>query len=161
MPTAMANNSNVTAIEMDPLTGMILRHLFPTAETKIAPFEKTRLPENNYDLVISNVPFGDIVIFDPQLENSAEKLYAKASNNLHNYFIAKSILLARPGGLVAVITSRFTLDNAQASGIRELMDQECNFLGAVRLPDNAFRANAGTDVVADIIFCKKKKPGNT
>lgn len=159
MPKPIADASEVTAIEMDPLTGMILRQLFPTAETKIAPFEKTRLPENSYDLVLSNIPFGGVAVYDPQLENQGNPTFTKASNNLHNFFFAKAILLARPGGMIAFITSRYTLDNAQPSGVRELMEKNCEFLGAVRLPDNTFRGSAGTDVVADIIFLRKSDTG--
>lgn len=159
MPPEIANSSTVTAIEMDPLTGMILRRLFPTAETRVAPFEKTVLTENTFDLILSNVPFGNTAVYDPQMENNPDRSFTDASNNLHNYFFAKSILLARPGGLIALVTSRFTLDNAQAAGVRKLMNGTCEFIGAVRLPDLAFRSNAGTDVVADIILLRKAGPG--
>jgi N12 class adenine-specific DNA methylase len=155
MPESIANNSNVTAIEMDMATGKILQRLFPTAETHITGFEKINLPENHFDLVISNIPFGDVAIYDTQLERHRDKRFAAAADNIHNYFFAKSMLLTKPGGMVAFVTSRYTMDNSQNNGIRELMKDTCDFVGAIRMPDNAFKANAGTEVVADIIFLRK------
>jgi N12 class adenine-specific DNA methylase len=155
MPIDMANSSEVTAIEMDRTTGKILQRLFPTAESHIIGFEKLHLPENNYDLIVSNVPFGAIHIYDPQLANLKDKSYKSASSNIHNYFFAKSMLLTKPGSMIAFITSRYTLDSQQNKDIRDLMDKTCEFCGAVRLPDNAFLANAGTQVVSDIIFLRK------
>lgn len=155
MPQEMATASNVTAIEMDICSGMILQKLFPTAETMITGFEKTTFLENHYDLVISNIPFGDVPVFDKQLANHRDKSYQEAADNIHNYFFAKSMLLTRPGGLIAVITSRYTLDSTQNKNIRELIHNKAAFLGAIRLPDTAFKSNAGTEVVSDIIFLKK------
>jgi N12 class adenine-specific DNA methylase len=155
MPIDMANNSDVTAIEMDRTTGKILQKLFPTAETHITGFEKINLPEDNYDLIISNIPFGAVPIYDQQLANLKDKSYKNASNNIHNYFFAKSILLAKPGSMIAFLTSRYTMDSKEDKGIRELMNDACEFAGAIRLPDNAFYANAGTQVVSDIIFLRK------
>lgn len=155
MPERMAEESNVTAIEMDQLTGRILQKLYPTAETRITGFEKINLPENNFDLIISNVPFGDVPVFDTQLANHKDKAYQGACDNIHNYFFAKSLLLAKPGGLIVFITSRYTLDSSQNKNIRELLNDKASFLGAIRLPNTAFKANAGTEVVSDIIFLKK------
>lgn len=155
MPWQMATASDVTAIEMDTCTGMILQKLFPTATTHITAFEKINLPENHFDLIISNIPFGDVPIFDTQLAKHKDKSYREASNNIHNYFFAKSLLLAKPGALIALITSRYTLDSTQNKSIRELIQNKAAFLGAIRLPDTAFKANAGTEVVSDIIFLKK------
>jgi hypothetical protein len=155
MPVDMANNSDVTAIEMDRITGKILQKLFPTAETHIKGFEKISLPEDHYDLVLSNIPFGAVPIYDQQLANLKDKNYKNASNNIHNYFFAKSILVAKPGSMIAFITSRYTMDSKEDKGIRELMNDACEFAGAIRLPDNTFYANAGTQVVSDIIFLRK------
>ena len=155
MPIDMANNSDVTAIEMDRTTGKILQKLFPTAETHITGFEKINLPEDHYDLVISNIPFGAVPIYDQQLANLKDKSYRNASNNIHNYFFAKSILLAKPGSMIAFLTSRYTMDSKEDKGIRDLMNENCEFAGAIRLPDNAFYGNAGTQVVSDIIFLRK------
>ncbi|MDQ2719363.1 MAG: hypothetical protein M3Z26_06320 [Bacteroidota bacterium] len=155
MPVDMANSSEVTAIEMDRTTGKILQRLFPTAETHITGFEKLALPENNYDLIISNIPFGSVPIYDAQLTNLKDKRYKDASGNIHNYFFAKSMMLAKPGSMIAFITSRYTLDSQQNKDIRDLMNDTCEFCGAIRLPDNTFQANAGTQVVSDIIFLRK------
>jgi hypothetical protein len=155
MPVDMANSSEVTSVEMDRTTGKILRRLFPTAETYITGFEKMNLPENHFDLIISNIPFGTVPIYDSQLANLKDKRYKEASSNIHNYFFAKSILLAKPGSMIAFITSRYTLDSQQNKGIRDLMSDTSEFCGAIRLPDNAFLANAGTQVVSDIIFLRK------
>lgn len=155
MPVDIANGSDVTAIEMDRVTGMILKRLFPTAETHITGFEKFIAPEDHYDLVVSNVPFGDVAIYDTQLSALKDKRYNEASTNIHNFFFAKAILSAKPGGMIAFITSRYTLDGQMNSSMRELIDSSCQFCGAIRLPDNAFQANAGTQVVSDIIFLKK------
>src|ERR1019366_805605 len=155
MPIDIANNSEVTAIEMDRTTGKILQRLFPTAETHITGFEKLNLPENHFDLTISNIPFGSVSIYDLQLANLKDKRYKDASSNIHNYFFAKSILLAKPGSMIAFITSRYTLDSQQNKDIRDLIHDTCEFCGAIRLPDNAFQGNAGTQVVSDIIFLRK------
>ncbi|HET7116099.1 MAG TPA: helicase-related protein [Hanamia sp.] len=155
MPVDMANHSEVTAIEMDRVTGKILQKLFPTAETYITGFEKINLPENHFDLVISNIPFGSVPVYDTQLAALKDKRYKEASGNIHNYFFAKSMLLAKPGAMIAFITSRYTLDGQQNNGIRDLMNDTCEFCGAIRLPDNAFLANAGTQVVSDIVFLRK------
>lgn len=159
MPMEMANGSEVTAIEMDWITGKILQRLFPTAETHITGFEKIALPDNHYDLIISNVPFGSVPIYDPQLSALKDKRFKEASGNIHNYFFAKSIHLAKPGSMVAFITSRYTLDSQQNQDIRNLINDTCEFCGAIRLPDNAFQANAGTQVVTDLIFLRKFELG--
>jgi N12 class adenine-specific DNA methylase len=161
MPLAMANNSEVTAIEMDIATGKILQCLFPTANTYITGYEKLHLPENSFDLIVSNIPFGDITIYDTQLVKHKNNHFKTAANNIHNYFFAKSILLAKPGGMIAFIASRYTLDSQQNSDVRKLMQDNCIFLGAIRLPDSAFKINAGTEVVSDIIFLKKFDIGET
>lgn len=159
IPSGMAERSQLTAIEMDRCTGKILQQLYPIAETRITALEKINLPENHFDLVISNVPFGDVPVFDPQLANHRDKSYQEAATNIHNYFFAKSLLLAKQGAMIALITSRYTLDSTQNDAVRRLMADKALFLGAIRLPDTAFKANAGTEVVADIIFLKKFEPG--
>ncbi len=146
---------------MDTCTGMILQKLFPTATTYINRFEKQDFPSGQFDLVISNVPFGETPVFDPALANLNDKSYYKASSNIHNYFFAKSLLLLKPGGIMAMITSRYTMDSVQNSNVRSLIAEKSRFVGAIRLPDSAFRSNAGTEVVADIIFLQKPYPGET
>jgi hypothetical protein len=112
--------------------------------------EQTNLPKEHYDLIVSNVPFGEVPIYDSNLD----KKYLEAADNIHNYFFAKSIALAKPGGMIAFLTSRFTLDS-QNTKLRQLINDNCLFCGAVRLPDTAFANNAGTEVVTDLIFLKK------
>jgi N12 class adenine-specific DNA methylase len=155
MPHQMATASQITAIEMDVCTGTILKKLFPTATTYVNRFEKQDLPINQFDLVVSNIPFGETPIFDPRLANLKDKSYYRSCNNIHNYFFAKSLLLLKPGGILAMITSRYTLDSVKNGNIRDLIAGNAQFLGAIRLPDTAFKANAGTEVVADIIFLQK------
>ena len=161
MPISIAGNSNITAIEVDTLPGQILANLFPLTNVLIKGFEQSNLPENSFDLIISNVPFGNIHLYDKLLENNPDKRFRNASGNIHNYYFAKSILLAKPGGLIAFLTSRYTLDSSKSQEIRELMNENTEFLGAIRLPDTAFKAQAGTEVVTDIIFLRKFQTGET
>ncbi len=155
MPVEMAGNSEVTAVEMDTITGKVLRQLFPTAQVHVRGFEKTPLPPAGFDLILSNIPFGDVPIHDSQITALRDNRFLKASDSLHNFFFAKSLLLAKPGAMIALVTSRYTLDSTKGEDLRRLIHDTAEFLGAIRLPDNAFRANAGTDVVTDIIFLKK------
>ncbi|MGE9310892.1 Eco57I restriction-modification methylase domain-containing protein [Niabella sp. CJ426] len=155
MPREISEKSSITAVEMDECTGKILQKLYPLSEIRIAPFEQVRLPEEHYDLIISNVPFGDVKVYDPQLEQRADKRFSQSSASLHNYFFAKSLLLARPGAIIAMVTSRYTLDSNAAENLRSLIADEALFLGALRLPDTTFKGLAGTEVVADIIFLQK------
>jgi len=155
MPREIAANSSITAVEMDECTGKILQKLYPLSEIRISPFEQLRLPEDHYDLIISNVPFGEVRVFDPQLEQRADKRFSHSSTSIHNYFFAKSLLLAKPGAIIAMVTSRYTLDSNASENLRSLIADEALFLGAIRLPDTTFKGLAGTEVVADIIFLQK------
>ncbi len=140
-----------TAGELDSVTGRILGLLYPEAAVNVGPFETARLPDGFYDLAISNVPFGDYPANDPSPR------YARARRSIHDYFFARSLDLVRPGGVVAFITSRFTLDKI-LSGSRDLYAEKGAFLGAIRLPDTAFKGNAGTEVVTDVIFMRRLMP---
>lgn len=155
MPINLADKSNVTAIEMDIASGKILSKLFPTVNSHINGFEKTVLPENSFDLILSNIPFGDMKVFDKQLKNNADKSFFDNSNSIQNFFFAKSIMLAKPGGMIGFITSRYSLDNQQNDGFRNMISDNCEFVGAIRLPDSTFKSNAGTEAVADLIFLRK------
>ncbi len=145
MPEAMAANSQVTAVELDNLSGRILKKLYPSAAVTIAGFETTK-EKNHYDLAVGNVPFGQIKVNDPSLN--------RHNFSVHNYFFAKALEEVRPGGLIAFITSRYTMDS-QSSAARRYIAQRADLLGAVRLPNTAFR-NAGTEAVADILFLQKR-----
>ena len=138
---------NVYGVELDSISGRIAKQLYPENSIAIQGFETTDYPESFFDCVIGNVPYGAYQVPD--------RKYDRYHFMVHDYFIAKSLDLVRPGGVVAVITSSGTLDKKDAS-VREYLANRADLLGAIRLPNNAFRKNAGTDVVADILFLQKR-----
>lgn len=144
-------DSRLYGVELDSITGRIAKQLYQKASVTIDGFEKTAYPSDFFDVVIGNVPFGNYSVVD--------KKYDRYHFQIHDYFLAKSIDQVRPGGVVAVITSSGTMDKQNASA-REYLAERADLLGAIRLPNNAFRRNAGTDVVADILFLQKREsPG--
>ena len=145
LPDSMAD-SRLYGVELDSITGRIAQKLYPQADITVAGFETTDR-RDFYDLAVGNVPFGQYKVND--------KAYNKLGFSIHNYFFAKAIDQVRPGGVVAFVTSRYTLDSKDSSA-RKHMAERADLLGAIRLPNNAFRANAGTDVVSDIIFLQKR-----
>ena len=145
-------NIKFTGVELDPITGKIARALYPSADIRIQGFEETVLPEDSFDLAIGNVPFANFKPTDPK--------YNKPGYSLHNYFFAKSLALTKPGGYMAFITSSFTMDAVNPS-FRKAMAESADLVGAVRLPNTAFKGNAGTEVVTDLIILRKRKPGET
>lgn len=159
MPESMSKGSQFTAIELDGLTGAILKQLQPLADTYVKGFQETSLPEGHYDLVISNVPYGQNGVYDPTFKSKKDKRYNTASQSIHNYFFAKALDLVRPGGVIAFITSRYTLDSTVNTEVRELLGDHAEFMGAIRMPDTTFKGNAGTAVVADVIFLRKYDVG--
>ena len=146
LPESMAG-SRLYGVELDSISGRIAKQLYPKADITVAGFETTDR-RDFYDLAIGNVPFGQYQVND--------KAYNKLGFNIHNYFFAKSLDQVRPGGVVAFVTSRYTMD-AKDSTVRRYLAQRAELLGAIRLPNNAFRANAGTDVVSDILFLQKRE----
>ena len=138
--------SKLYGVELDSITGRIAKQLYPKADITIAGFETTDR-RDFYDLAIGNVPYGQYQVND--------RAYNKLNFNIHNYFFAKSLDQVRPGGVVAFLTSRYTMDSKDST-VRRYLAQRAELLGAIRLPNNAFRANAGTDVVSDIIFLQKR-----
>ena len=145
LPDSM-QSSRLYGVELDSITGRIAQKLYPEANIKVAGFETTDR-RDFYDLAVGNVPFGNYKVND--------KAYNKLNFSIHNYFFAKAIDQVRPGGVVAFVTSRYTLDSKDSSA-RKHIAERADLLGAIRLPNNAFRANAGTDVVSDIIFLQKR-----
>ena len=145
LPTSMAD-SRLYGVELDSITGRIAKKLYPQADITVAGFETTDR-RDFYDLAVGNVPFGQYKVND--------KAYSKLGFSIHNYFFAKAIDQVRPGGVVAFVTSRYTMDSKDSTA-RKHMAERADLLGAIRLPNNAFRANAGTDVVSDIIFLQKR-----
>ena len=139
-------NSHLYGVELDSISGRIAQQLYPKANITVAGFETTDR-RDFYDLAVGNVPFGQYQVRD--------KAYDKLNFSIHNYFFAKALDQVRPGGVVAFVTSRYTMD-AKDSTVRRYLAQRAELLGAIRLPNNAFRANAGTDVVSDIIFLQKR-----
>ena len=139
-------NSRLYGVELDSISGRIAQQLYPKADITVAGFETTDR-RDFYDLAIGNVPFGQYQVRD--------KAYDKLNFSIHNYFFAKALDQVRPGGVVAFVTSRYTMD-AKDSTVRRYLAQRAELLGAIRLPNNAFRANAGTEVVSDIIFLQKR-----
>ena len=145
LPTSMAD-SRLYGVELDSITGRIAKKLYPQADITVAGFETTDR-RDFYDLAVGNVPFGQYRVND--------KAYNKLGFSIHNYFFAKAIDQVRPGGIVAFVTSRYTMDSKDSTA-RKHIAERADLLGAIRLPNNAFRANAGTDVVSDIIFLQKR-----
>ena len=141
------SKSKLYGVELDSISGRIARQLYPKARIIVCGFESTDFPTNFFDLAIGNVPFGQYQVNDQK--------YNRLNFKIHNYFIAKSLELVRPGGILAFVTSRYTMDS-QITDVRSYLAERADLLGAVRLPRNAFRANAGTDVVSDIIFLQKR-----
>ncbi len=146
LPENMAN-SQLYGVELDSITGRIAKQLYPKADITVAGFETTNRP-GFFDLAVGNVPFGQYHVHDPE--------YDRLGFSIHNYFAAKMLDQVRPGGIVAFVTSRYTLD-AKDESVRRYLAERGEMLGAIRLPNNAFRANAGTDVVSDIIFLQKRE----
>lgn len=145
LPESM-QNSRLTGVELDNITGRIAGQLYPDADIRIEGFERTRFADNSFDVAISNVPFGEYKLHDPR--------YEQHNLLIHDYFFFKALDVVRPGGIVAFITSKGTMDKANPT-VRKYIAQRAELLGAVRLPNTAFKANAGTEVTADIIFLQK------
>ena len=135
-------------VEMDDVTGRIAKQLYQKADITISGFEDTKYPDNFFDAAVGNVPFGDYKIYDPK--------YNKLNFRVHDYFLAKTLDQIRPGGIAAFITTKGTMDKANP-GVRRYLAQRAELIGAVRLPNTAFKDNAGTEVTSDILFLKKRK----
>ena len=147
LPDSMAD-SQLYGVELDSITGRIAQQLYPDANIEITGFENTKFADGFFDVAIGNVPFGNYQVFDPE--------YNRLGFSIHNYFAAKMLDQVRPGGIVAFVTSRYTMDSRDES-VRRYLAERGELLGAIRLPNNAFRANAGTAVVSDIIFLQRRE----
>jgi N12 class adenine-specific DNA methylase len=140
-----------TGVELDGLTARIAQKLYPDSTIFAQGFEATPLPDDYFDVVVSNVPFGDYGVHDPSMKRGL-------THAIHDYFFAKSLDKVRPGGVMALITSRYTMDKQDAS-IRSYLSERADLVGAIRLPNTAFKGNAGTEVTTDILFLQKRAPG--
>ena len=145
-PESSRASTKWAAVELDDISGRILKKLYPEARVQVTGFEKARLPANSMDLVISNVPFAK--------DGPSDSRYPRFS--LHNYFFARALDVVKPGGLVAFITSTSTMDNAASRAARDYMAERADLVGAIRLPNDAFKDNAGTEVTTDILFFRKR-----
>ncbi len=154
-PAELLEGARRIGIEKDALTAAIAKYLYPDSGVDHKPFEEAELPENYFDGFVSNVPFGDFGVHDPTWRN---RKYL--TNPIHNYFFAKSLEYVRPGGVVAFVTSRYTMDGYDKphQQFRDYIQTKADFLGAVRLPTNAMKAG-GTHVITDVIFLRKRLPG--
>ena len=152
MPTEMLRRSSITGIEIDPLTARIARALYPGADIREQPFEKSKLTDESFDLAVSNVPFGDYTVHDPR--------WNEYKFPIHDYFFAATLDKVRPGGLLLFVTSRHTLDKLDST-LRGILSEKAEFLGAIRLPNTAFKKNAGTEVTTDIVMLRKLRPGES
>ncbi|MBR2335843.1 MAG: DEAD/DEAH box helicase family protein [Clostridia bacterium] len=152
MPVEMSAKVNSwTMVELDRITGLIAKYLYPNADVRIQGFETANIPDNYIDVAIDNVPFGNFGVVDRSYPKRITK-------SIHNYFFAKSIDKVRPGGIVMFITSSFTMDSND-NGVRQYIMDRADLLGAIRLPNTAFKGNAGTEVVTDILVLKKREDG--
>ena len=147
LPDSM-ESSKLYGCEIDPIPGQIAKHLYPNADIQVMGFEKTAFPDHFFDMMVGNVPFNSIKVDDPR--------YNKHNFHIHDYFIAKSLDKVRPGGMMALITSKFTMDKANSS-MRRYIAGKAELIGAVRLPNNAFKQVAGTEATTDILFLKKRE----
>jgi N12 class adenine-specific DNA methylase len=152
MPEEMLRHSTITGIEIDPLTARIAKALYPDTDIREQPFEKSKLTEESFDLAISNVPFGDYTVHDPR--------WNEHKFPIHDYFFAAALDKVRPGGLLMFVTSRHTLDKLDST-LRETLSEKAELLGAIRLPNTAFKKNAGTEVTTDIVMLRKLRAGES
>ena len=150
MPEGLTGTKRI-GVELDQITARIAQKLYPDSTVFAKGFEETTLPDNYFDCAIGNVPFGDYAVHDPAYKPTLTRA-------IHDYFFAKTLDKVRTGGVMALITSRYTMDK-QDSTIRKYLSERANLLGAIRLPNTAFKANAGTEVTTDIIFLQKRTPG--
>ena len=150
MPDEMLQRSRITGIEIDSVTARLAKLLYPDADIRCQPFEESRLADGCYDIALGNIPFGDYQPFDPRF---------KGWNFLiHDYFFAAALDKVRPGGLILFITSKGTLDKLDGA-LREYVSQQADLVGAIRLPNDAFKKNANTEVTTDIVALRKRLPG--
>ena len=147
MPKEISENARLYGVELDEITGKIATKLYPNANIQIKGFEQTTFSDNQFDIMVSNVPFGNYSVYD--------SAYARYSFQIHDYFIAKGIDKIKPGGIMAVITSKGTMDKQSAS-VRKYIADRAELIGAIRLPNTAFKQTAGTEVTSDILFFRKR-----
>ena len=152
-PKEMAERSERTAVELDPMTAGVLKHLYPKTKVYSSGFQDAPVEDNHYDVAISNVPFGNVKVYDKEF-NATNRKYL--SNSVHNYFFAKTLDKLRPGGVMAYVTTHHTMDAPTAEPVRRYLADKADLVGAVRLPEDAF---PDTQVITDIMYLKKRAEG--
>ena len=152
MPEGLHAGATRTGVELDSITARIAAKLYPDSKVHAKGFEETPLPKNFFDVAVGNIPFGNYPVFDPAYRRTQH-----LTRSIHDYFLGKSLDVVRPGGVMALITSRYTMDK-QDDAVRRHLAESAVLLGAIRLPNTAFRGNAGTDVTTDILFLQKRTP---
>lgn len=155
MPKEMRKNSNISAVEIDRISGNILKFLYDDIDVDITGLQYSNIGKNSQDLIITNAPFGNFQIYDTEFQGNKSFLLKR----IHNYFFGKALDQAKEGGIIAMVTSKGVLDSKSNKEVREYINNNADFLGAVRLPNIAFQNNAGTSVVADIIILRKNTLG--
>ena len=150
MPEALHPGTRRTGVELDSVTARIAAKLYPDSNIQAKAFEETPLPKNFFDVAVGNIPFGNYPVFDPAYRRTPQ-----LTRSIHDYFLAKTLDTVKPDGIIALITSRYTMDK-QDSTVREHLADGARLLGAIRLPNTAFKDNAGTDVTTDILFLQKR-----
>lgn len=156
MPEEVAQNTHVVGTEIDSLTAGIAKHLYPDSDIRHSPYEDANLPNDYFNAVVGNVPFGSYGVYDPTFTGPKKRL----TGRIHNYFMAKAVDQTAPGGMVALVTSRHTMDSTKNQFVREYLASQADLVGAIRLPNTAFKGNAGTEVTTDIIFLRKRAPND-
>lgn len=154
MPADLAHGARRSGVELDSLTGRIAKLLYPNVNMHLKGYQDAKFPDNFFDVIVSNVPFADIPVNDPKYTGEARAL----TRSLHDYYFVKSLDAVRPGGVVAFITSTYTMDKA-STDVRKYISDRADLLGAIRLPETAFQKNAGTTVATDIIFLRRRIEG--
>jgi N12 class adenine-specific DNA methylase len=155
----IAPDADITCFEKDPITGLILKHLRPEDNVRIQGYETIEPKYNGYyDLAVSNIPFGDVSIFDPTFSTDKDPARRQATRTLHNYFFMKSVDSVRDGGIVAFITSQGVMNSERNRPVREWLMSQCDLVSAIRLPNNLFTEHAGTEVGSDLIVLQKRQP---
>lgn len=153
-------DSEITSFEKDPITGMMLKHLHPEDNVRVQGYETIESRYNGYfDIATGNIPFGDVSLFDPAFSTSTDPARRQGARSLHNYFFMKSVDTVREGGLIAFITSQGVLNSPQNRTVREWLVERCDPVSVIRLPNNLFAENAGTEVGSDLIVLQKRQGG--
>ena len=156
MPADLMHKSKIRGIDKDVVSALISKYLYPKASVTNSALESASIPSNTFDLFISNIPFGKSKVYDPIIDKKGPD-WQESQSKLHSYFTAKAIDSVRPGGYVVIISTHALLDSPSNSGIRDLVERETDFVGAVRLPASTFNSDAGTQVTTDVILLRKKQ----